>query len=97
MLKMNKKQKIIFSVIILILTIPLIEQLRENAEFNWSILDFTVAFIMLSVFGFGLEFTLRKISSMKMKLIVFISASIIFLLLWAELAVGVFNSPIAGN
>ena len=97
MLKINKTQKVIFSVIMLILAIPFIEQLDGNAEFNWSILDFILAFIMLSLFGIGLEIVLRKIQSKKVKLVVILSITFIFLLLWAELAVGVFNSPIAGN
>ena len=97
MLKINKTQKVLFSVIMLILAIPFVEQLDGKAAFNWSILDFTITFIMLSVFGFGLEIGLRKLSSQRVKLMVALSVTFIFILVWAEIAVGIFNSPIAGD
>jgi hypothetical protein len=96
-IQFNKRQKLILSSIFLILTIPLIEQLDGNAEFNWSVFDFILAFVMLLSFGFGLECFIRKIPSIKVKIFAILVACFLFILLWAEMAAGIFNSPIAGD
>ncbi len=95
--KFNKTQRIILLCIVLLLIIPLVEQLDGNAEFNWSVFDFILAFVMLLSFGFGLEYLIRKIPSIKVKIFAILVACFLFILLWAEMAVGIFNSPIAGD
>ncbi len=95
--KFNKTQRIILLCIVLLLIIPFVEQLDGNTAFNWSVFDFILAFVMLLSFGFGLEYLIRKISSIKVKIFVILAACFLFILLWAEMAVGIFNSPIAGD
>lgn len=97
MRKLNTAQKIILVSIFVILSIPFIEQLDGNANFNWTLFDFIIAFLMLFSFGFGLEYAIRKIASKKIKLLVLLLILISFLILWGELAVGIFDSPIAGD
>jgi hypothetical protein len=95
--KFNKIQKTILLITVLMLIIPFIEILDGNAAFNWSVFDFFLAFILLSSFGLILEFTLRKLPNKKSKFIVILIILFLFVLIWAELAVGIFNSPIAGD
>jgi hypothetical protein len=95
--KFNKTQKVILLCNVLFLFIPLIEQLDGNAAFNWSVFDFVLAFILLSSFGLILEFTIRKLPNKKSKFIVILIILFLFVLIWAELAVGIFNSPISGD
>ena len=96
-IQFNKKQKIILLCIVLLLIIPLIEQLDGKAAFNWSVFDFILAFVMLLSFGLGLEYLIRKIPSIKVKIFAILMACFLFILLWTEMAVGIFNSPIAGD
>ena len=78
------------------LLIPLVAN-QISDQVNWNIMDFIIMGILLIFSGY---WTLRVIKKMKnkSKKVVFISLILlIFLLLWAELAVGIFNSPIAGS
>jgi hypothetical protein len=95
--KLNRTQWIIFIGIILFLCIPFIEQLDGNASFNWGLLDFVLAFLILITLGFGIEFFVRTIQSHRLKWLAILGIVLFIVLLWAELAVGIFNSPIAGD
>ncbi len=95
--KLNRTQIIILVVLILLLMIPLIEQQGGNTAFNWTVFDYILAFSLLLTVGFGIEFCIRSIRSKRLKWIAIIGIALFFLLLWAELAVGIFNTPIAGD
>jgi hypothetical protein len=97
LLKLNKAQKIIFLINILLLGIPLIEQFDGNSSINWSFFDFIGAFILLTSIGFSLEFVIRRVKSKSIRVLVIVGILLFFITLWAELAVGIFNSPIAGD
>ncbi len=94
---MNRVQGYILLGILFILTIPFIEQLDGNASFNWGPLDFVLAFLILITLGFGIEFFVRTIQSRQLRWLAILGIVLIIVLLWAELAVGIFNSPIAGD
>ncbi len=79
-----------------ILLIPAIAMLFTN-EVNWSIGDFVVMGTLLLTVVLATEFILRKISDKKYRIAIITLLIILFLLLWVELAVGLFNSPIAGS
>ena len=64
---------------------------------NWSGFDFLVMGILLFITGIAIERVLSKVSSTKNRLLICGIILIIFLLVWAELAVGVFGSPFAGS
>lgn len=96
-LRWNLAQKIIFSIILILLGIPWLEQLDGKASFHWTVFDYITAFVLLSTFGFGLEYLIRKTKSKKRKFLIILVLTFLFILLWAELAVGVFDSPIAGD
>ena len=60
-------------------------------------MDFIIMGIFLIFSAYWIQKVIKKIRS-KSKKVVFISLIIlIFLLLWIEMAVGIFNSPIAGS
>ena len=92
----NKRLLIMFLGITGILLIPAIAMLFTN-EVNWSIEDFAVMGTLLLTVVLVTEFVLRKISNKKYQIAIITLLIILFLLLWVELAVGVFNSPIAGS
>ena len=55
-----------------------------------------MGFMMMFV-GISLELVSRVIKSGKRKKLFYGLIILLFLLLWAELGVGIFNSPIAGD
>jgi hypothetical protein len=96
MLPKPKTFLLLLSIVLLLLLIPFVAMQFTN-EVNWSLMDFVMAGILLFGTSLIIELVLRKVKSTKHRLL--ISGIILFLLflLWAELAVGVFGSPIAGN
>ena len=78
------------------LLIPLVAN-QISEQVNWNAMDFIIMGIFLIFSAYWIQKVIKKIKS-KSKKVVFISLIIlIFLLLWIEMAVGIFNSPIAGS
>jgi hypothetical protein len=64
---------------------------------NWSVADFVVAGTILLTAG-ALFWLIVKKTRSNMNRIVFVSILVLVIaLVWAELAVGLFNSPFAGS
>lgn len=89
-----KSKRIFYPVFLLV--IPLIGTLVSDAV-NWSPFDFLVMGILLLFLGFALHIVRSKISSRNLQILSVGLLIVGFLLLWAELAVGVFGSPLAGS
>lgn len=92
----NKRLIIIVAVIVLLLLIPLVAMQFTN-EVNWDIMDFIVMGILLLGAGLLIEIILRKVKSINKRYLVIGAVVIAFILIWAELAVGIFGSPFAGS
>ena len=68
-----------------------------NAEVNWGLFDFIIMGLLLILVGVGINFIENRTQNLK-KRILFIGVLILmFMIIWVELAVGVFGSPFAGN
>lgn len=91
-----KRPLIIVGIVAILLLIPLMAMQLTN-EINWSPTDFLMAGILLTLTGFTIDFIWRKTKSNNAKLIWMVTVIVLFLLIWAEMAVGVFGSPIAGS
>ena len=96
MIIQNNRLIIILITSLVILFIPLIAMQFTN-EVNWTIFDFVIAGILLIGTGLVCEFTLRKIKKTKYRIAIILAILVILLLIWAELAVGIFGSPFSGN
>jgi len=81
---------------LLLLLIPLFGNLLSN-QVNWSLFDFIVLGDLLVVAGLRIHFILEKVRNKTFRVVPIIFVLIIFLMIWAELAVGVFGSLIAGT
>ncbi len=92
----NKRLYIILISIPLLLLIPLIAMQFTN-EVNWSVSDFAIMGSMLLITGLICDWILKRVKSLKYRLMICSVVLILFFLLWAELAVGIFGSPIAGS
>ena len=76
--------------------IPLIA-MQLTDEVKWSLFDFIIMGAMLSITGLLGEVILKKVKKSKHRLILYIAIVMIFFLIWAELAVGIFGTPFAGD
>ena len=63
---------------------------------KWSTFDFFVMALLLILTSLSINFALVYTQSLKKWLIIIIIV-LLFLLLYTELAVGIFNSPFAGD
>lgn len=92
----TKRFSIILLVITGLLSIPLVAMQFTN-EVNWSLSDFAVAGFLLFSAGFACEFSLQKIQKTTYRLAICGALLLLLCLVWLELAVGIFGSPIAGS
>ena len=81
---------------LLLLLLPLIGMFVSN-EVNWSFFDFIIMGILILSFSFGIKQVLKTIKNTKYRILIIGLILILFLLTWAELAVGIFDSPLAGS
>jgi hypothetical protein len=79
-----------------ILLLPLLA-MRFTREVNWGPLDFAVAAILLAGTGSVYVLLTRKLRTAIQRRAIGGGLLLTFLLVWAELAVGVFGSPLAGS
>ncbi|WP_298396915.1 hypothetical protein [Flavobacterium sp.] len=87
---------LLLSIVLLLLLIPLVAMQFTN-EVNWSVMDFVLAGLLLFGTSLVIELVLQKVKTTKHQLLISGIILILLFLLWAELAVGLFGSPIAGN
>ncbi|WP_349522158.1 hypothetical protein [Muricauda sp. NFXS6] len=92
----SKRPLVILTSVLVLLLIPFVA-MQFSYEVNWSPFDFLVAGGLLLALGLSIDFAAHKAKSFNKKLIAIAAVVILFLLIWAELAVGIFGSPIAGN
>lgn len=92
----NKRLSIILLTVAFLLLIPLIAMQFTN-EVNWSFFDFIVAGLLLIGTGLAFELVMRKIRKPRYRIAVFATILIVLVLIWVELAVGIFGTPLAGN
>lgn len=90
----NKKWAVFLP--LLLLLIPLIGMLFSN-EVNWSFFDFIIMGILILVMSFGIKLVLKTTPKRMYRILIIGIILILFLLVWAELAVGVFETPFAGS
>jgi hypothetical protein len=94
-MKNNRLVIILISVGIL-LFIPLIA-MQFTEEVKWTFFDFIAMGTLLLITGVILEVVLRKVTQTKYRILFCVLVIGAFLLIWAELAVGIFGTPLAGH
>ena len=62
---------------------------------DWSFIDFFIMSYLIFACLFSMRIAYNKVNQYK-KIILWM-IFIFFIMLWAEMAVGIFNSPIAGD
>jgi hypothetical protein len=96
MITANQRLTGIVATATVLLLLPLIAMQFTN-EVNWSLSDFVIAGVLL--FGTGLlcELVLRTVTKTEYRIAICLALLATLLLVWAELAVGIFGTPFAGS
>ena len=68
-----------------------------SGDWNWDETDFIVVGILLTLTGAALEFAMAKVKTFNQRVLAGFVILIVCMLIWAELAVGLFGTPFAGN
>ena len=71
--------------------------MQLSSEINWELFDFIVAGILITVLILVVELIFRKIQSNKKRLWLVLLILVLFIMIWVELAVGIFESPFVGT
>jgi hypothetical protein len=95
-LKQNKRLIIMIIAVFILLFVPLIAMLFTN-EVNWTPFDFLIAGILLISVGLIFELILRKVKTVRNRIVLSAILFLLLFLVWAELAVGIFGTPFAGS
>lgn len=92
----NKRLSGILLTVGVLLLVPLVAMQFSNGV-DWSLFDFIIAGILLGGTGLLIELIMRKVKSKEKRLVLGALVLIVLALIWIELAVGIFGSPIAGS
>ena len=80
---------------LLLLLIPALAMIWTD-QVNWSLLDFCITGVLLLALGVTIRLIRRSLPN-RQKWVYILFVIVLFILLWAELGVGIFDSPIAGD
>ena len=93
----TKKQGLhLFIFTAFVLSIPLIA-MQFSTEVNWGAMDFVLAAVLLLCAGLIITVVMNKNFFRKYRWLTVAAIVLFFLLLWMEMAVGLFGSPLAGS
>ncbi|CAI8932953.1 hypothetical protein [Chryseobacterium sp. IT-36CA2] len=96
MITQKQKTIAIYVLPLALLSIPLLGNLFSK-EVNWSASDFLIAGILLFATTFFINLVRSKIKKQSQKVMICIFIMLALVLIWLELAVGIFGSPFAGS
>ncbi len=96
MITQNQRLAGILLTAALLLALPLIA-MQFTSEVKWTLSDFVIAGILLFGTGLTLELVLRKVKQTSTRIALCAAIILALLVVWAELAVGIFGTPFAGS
>jgi len=96
MITQNKRLIGILLSVVLLLLIPFIA-MQFTTDVDWKPGDFLIMGVLLLGTGLACEFVIRKVRKLDYRIAICVAIVIAFLLVWAELAVGIFGTPLAGS
>lgn len=96
MLTTSVRRALIISAIPLLLLLPLLG-MQFSDEVNWTKSDFLIMGLLLSALGLGIELVCSRVKQQRKRILLIAVVALVFFLVWAELAVGIFGSALAGS
>lgn len=79
----------------LVLLIPLIA-MQFSDEWDWGVADFLIIGILLAGVGFAYQLIVTGMKNNPRRAIMGVVLAAVMILIWVELAVGIFGTPFAG-
>lgn len=92
----NKRLLVIVAAVAGLLLIPF-TAMQFTPEMDWDLADFVIMGTLLLVTGLLIDLVMRKVKGFGGRLLIVVVIFILFLLVWAELGVGIFGTPFAGS
>ena len=96
MIMQSKRLVVIVFTVVFLLLIPLIA-MQFTDEVTWTFFDFVVAAVLLLGTGLMCELVMRNVKKIKYRIAICAVILAALLLIWIELAVGIFGTPFAGQ
>jgi hypothetical protein len=78
----------------MLLLMPLVA-MQFSGDERWNLYDFVIAAILLAVSGFAGALSTSSLG--KRRVVIGLAMLVVIVLVWAELAVGLFGTPFAGS
>lgn len=91
---LNKKWNVFLPLLLLLL--PLLGIFISD-EINWSFFDFIIMAVLILTLSFSFKQLFNTTKKLKYRIIGISLILLVFIIIWAELAVGIFGTPFAGN
>ena len=95
-MKNNLRLILLISISTILLLIPFIA-MQFTSEVVWTLNDFFVVGVLLYSCSLLCELILRKVKKVTQRIVWCFFILLFVVLIWAELAVGVFGTPFAGS
>lgn len=92
----NKRLYWIVATVGLLLMVPMVA-MQFTDEVTWTAFDFIIAGALLLTTGFAIEMILRTVKKTPHRMILCAATLLLLLLIWAEMAVGIFGTAFAGS
>ena len=92
----NYRLILIIGGVALLLLVPRVA-MQFSDDVSWSVNDFIIAGVLLSGTGLLIELILRNVKLKQNRIILSAIVLVLLILIWIELAVGLFGSPLAGS
>ncbi|WP_034259011.1 hypothetical protein [Altibacter lentus] len=92
----NKRFIIIIATVVFLLFLPFVA-MQFTTQVRWTLFDFVIMGVLLLGTGLLCEWILRKVNKTPQRILLCVTVIAVFLLIWAELAVGVFGTYFAGQ
>jgi len=67
-----------------------------SSAMNWDLFDFALTGTLTATTGLMFILVARNVPNSRCRMLAGVALGVLLLLVWAELAVGVFGSPVAG-
>ncbi|MEQ1643156.1 MAG: hypothetical protein ABL959_06905 [Pyrinomonadaceae bacterium] len=93
----NKRLIGIFLAVTVLLLVPFAAMQIGVDGVKWTAIDFIAAAIMLLGAGLGIEIVLRVVKRFEYRIAACVAILFALAVVWAELAVGIIGTPLAGS
>jgi len=71
--------------------------MQLTTEVDWTTMDFVIAAMLLVGSGLIISLIIEKVQNSTQRIVAIIGIVLLLILTWAEMAVGIFGTPLAGS